>query len=566
MNLSDFYLLLPQPILNRGRDYYENGFVKNLAEKRSNNYVTYNATVKGSDIYKVQLQIDNVTDEIIFHQCTCPFDGDICKHVAAVLFAIMETPLGDATNETDTLKRKDDIVESILRELSEAEAKQYLRELMKERRDLRKTFTASFISKTASDKNDYKKIIGQSIQVVRGVNSFRNPSSVFRAMEPVRKFLEQAESHQHSGEHNKAFEITQAVLEKLVPALQYVDDSNGWVGDCIDEAVQLQWLLADVSEGNTALRKEMFSWFLKSASNKKFLGWDCSWDFAKLAAVTAPGAAAEDKIVAMTESIARNSTHGSEPVEKYEIEQSAEVLLAFYQTYKSDKDVEAFVTENIELANIRALAVNRLVHQGKFQDAITLCREGVQLSIKAKLPGEVNSWYAKMLDIYSKINDRSGVIECAEYLFLNSHLELRYYQKLKSVLPATQWKDYQQKLLAMYRRHYKWHELATIYAEENHLEDLMEVMRLSRYIPLIREFQSYLLPTHSSLLQQLYFDIISENLAHHATRNHYYEAAKILKEMRAHFDFTGIRLFAIELSEKYRHRPALLDELKGLID
>ena len=171
-----------------------------------------------------------------------------------------------------------------------------------------------------------------------------------------------------------------------------------------------------------------------------------------------------------------------------------------------------------------------------------------------------------MLDIYSKTNDRSGVIECAEYLFLNSHLELKYYQILKSALSATQWKDYQPKLLDLYRRHYKWHELATIYAQENRIEDLLNVMRVARYIPLIREVQSYLLPTYSSFVQQLYFDIISEKLAQNASRNHYHEAAKILKEMTAHFDVTGIRLFAVELSEKYRHRPALLDELRKLID
>ncbi|MEI9921125.1 MAG: SWIM zinc finger family protein [Bacteroidota bacterium] len=563
MKLSDFNLLLPQPILTRGRDYYENGLVKKLAEKASSNYVMYSAAVKGSDTYKVQLQIDQATDEIVFHRCTCPFDGGICKHVAAVLFAIMETPFGDSVSDTDSQKKKGDMVENILRELSEAETKQYLRELMEERRDLRKHFTASFISKIASDKNDYKKIIDQSIQGTRGANSFRNPSGVFRVMEPVHKFLEQAESHLHTGQHNKAFEITQAVLEKLIPALQYVDDSNGWVGDCINEAVHLQWLLADVSE-DKPLRKEMFSWFLKAASHKKFLGWDCSWDFAKLAAITAPSAGAEQRIVAMTESIARNSTHGSEPIEKYEIEQSAEVMLAFYQTHKSEKDVESFMAENIELANIRALTVNRLVQQDKFQDAITLCREGVQLSTKAKLPGEVNSWYAKMLDIYSKTNDLSGIIECAEYLFLNSNLELKYYQKLKSTVPATQWRDYQPNLLALYRRHYKWHELATIYAEENRLEDVMDIMRLARYIPLMREFQSYLLPKYSLTVQQLYFDVISENLAQHATRNHYHEAVKILKEMKAHFDITGIQLFVIDLSEKYRHRPALLDELKKI--
>jgi uncharacterized Zn finger protein len=564
VNLSNFHEQIPQPILTRGREYYRKGLVRNLSEQGNSNLLSYSATVKGSDAYKVQLQVEVATGEMTFHQCTCPYGGDVCKHVAAVLWAITSTNEDEAEDVSikESPEKKKDIVDDLLSKLSEAEAKQYLKELMEERRDIRKNFTASFIGKTASDKNDYKKIISQSIQSVRGTNSFRNPSSVFRAMEPVRKFIEQAESYLHKGEHRKAFEITQAIHEKLVPALQYVDDSNGWVGDCINEATHLQWLLADVSEGDASFRKDMFNWFLKSASNKKFLGWDCSWDFAKLAAVTAPSADAEPKIIAMTEAIARSSDHGSEWIEKYEIEQSAEVILAFYQTHKSENDVESFIADNIELSNIRALAVDRLIKKDRFREAIGLCREGVQLSGQAKRPGEVNSWYVKMLDIYSKMADKPGIVECAEFLFKNSHLELEYYYKLKSILSADAWKDYQPRLLAMYRQYYKWHELATIYAEENRSEELMETMRLSRYIPLIREFQSHLLKKHLPALQQLYFDIISEKLAQHTTRNHYHEAAHILKEMKSHFDVTKIQLFVIELSEKYRHRPALLDELK----
>ena len=58
------------------------------------------------------------------------------------------------------------------------------------------------------------------------------------------------------------------------------------------------YLLAEVTE-DKSIRKQMCQWFLKSATDKQFVDWDCAWDFANLAAITA-SASMEDKIATMT--------------------------------------------------------------------------------------------------------------------------------------------------------------------------------------------------------------------------------------------------------------------------
>ena len=531
-----------------------------LSEKSNTTHTLYRAVVKGTKRYTVQVQVDKSTGEIEFYDCTCPFDGEVCKHVAAVLFAVMES--SDEDTEDAVPRQKKNTTEQLLDGLSQEDLKQYLRSLMEENREVKKHFTATFIMKTASDKNDYKAILTQALKGLRGATSFTNPDSVYKAMVPVNKLLEQAEKNLHEGRHEQGVQIAQAVLEKLVPSLQYIDDSNGWIGDCIDKAVHLLYLLAEVTE-DKSLRKEMCQWFLKSATGKPFLDWDCAWDFANLAAITA-SASMEEQIAGMTTAMMELVEDSTEWSRDLNAGRAAEVMLVFYENHKSENDVEAFIEQNLDLSNIREMAVTQFTKRKNFKRAIELCREGVAISTRKKFPGEVNKWYEMLLEIFRQQDNKSGIIECAEFLFRNSHLELDYYNIIKKELDEEQWKARQPDFLRLYTQQHKWHELAVIYAEEKRKQDLMNTLRMSRHVPLINEFQHHLMPAFKTELQQLYFEIVSDILEQYADRGRYREAADVLKKMKAKFNIADIQLFVIEIRQKYKSRPALLDEFKSI--
>ena len=413
MTLADFSEHIPTNIVKRGREYEENGQVTRLSEKSNTTHTLYRAAVKGTKRYTVQVQVDKSTGEIEFYDCTCPFDGHVCKHVAAVLFAVMGES-SDEHTEDAVPRQKKNTTEQLLDGLSQEDLKQYLRSLMEENREVKKHFTATFIMKTSSDKNDYEAILTQALKGLRGATSFTNPDSVYKAMVPVNKLLEQAEKNLHEGRHEQGIQIAQAVLEKLVPSLQYIDDSNGWMGDCIDKAVHLMYLFADLTE-DKSLRKEMFHWFLKSATGKPFLDWDCAWDFANLAAITASAS--------MEEHIARNDNSHDGTLGRrhrwsgdFNAGRAAEVMLVFYENRKSENDVEAFIEQNLDLSNIREMAVIQFTKRKNFKRAIELCREGVAISTRKKFPGEVNKWYEMLLEIFRQQDNKSGIIECAEFL------------------------------------------------------------------------------------------------------------------------------------------------------
>ena len=82
----DWYKLFRQHILDRGIEYFEDGEV--LEFSYSNNEIK--ASVNGSDIYEVEISLDE--EDVIDMYCSCPYaaDGHNCKHMVAVLFKFEE--------------------------------------------------------------------------------------------------------------------------------------------------------------------------------------------------------------------------------------------------------------------------------------------------------------------------------------------------------------------------------------------------------------------------------------------------------------------------------------------
>lgn len=77
-------------ILQRGREYFRQHAVQNLTETPEG----WSAEVAGAETYNVVI---TGVDEPAEWYCNCPHEhGPVCKHVAAVMFAIRERKgLGD---------------------------------------------------------------------------------------------------------------------------------------------------------------------------------------------------------------------------------------------------------------------------------------------------------------------------------------------------------------------------------------------------------------------------------------------------------------------------------------
>ena len=120
--------LCTDPVFERGQKYCNEGRIQRI--ERFDDVVT--AAVQGSSLYDVTVELGrNTTDT----QCTCPYDGaGECKHVVAVLLDVVADPPSDES----------DRVESVLRDVPVDDLREFVRDALAARPDLRDRLLARF--------------------------------------------------------------------------------------------------------------------------------------------------------------------------------------------------------------------------------------------------------------------------------------------------------------------------------------------------------------------------------------------------------------------------------------
>ena len=84
IKLSNFLHLAGPVIARRGTEYWNNGCVE-LQEADGSRYL---ATVHGSRDYTTEVVLDG--DDVVSHNCNCPYSGTLCKHEVALLLAVKD--------------------------------------------------------------------------------------------------------------------------------------------------------------------------------------------------------------------------------------------------------------------------------------------------------------------------------------------------------------------------------------------------------------------------------------------------------------------------------------------
>lgn len=96
----EWYNLFKPHILNRGAEYYQDGYVSLF--NRTENGIE--AEVKGTEDYHVEIELEG--ENVIHMTCDCPHaeSGNNCKHMAAALFRFEEELYNEDIAREDTAK------------------------------------------------------------------------------------------------------------------------------------------------------------------------------------------------------------------------------------------------------------------------------------------------------------------------------------------------------------------------------------------------------------------------------------------------------------------------------
>lgn len=570
ITLNNFTTAINSTILNRGKEYFQHGYVSDLEELDNN---LWSVIVEGSDVYSVRIKLVHI--KITEMSCDCPYDlGPVCKHEVAALFAIqgrleneiMSNQKSGKSKKKVKRKTVSDQINEILAKAPHDELKEIVRKYALEDIEFRNALLIRFIPKenAGSSKHLYRRIIKESLRSDMDRHDFIDYWSGSRAVRGINELLEQADEMLESGQLEQAVLIYQTAIEETVPALQYADDSNGDFGDVI------RWSFERLEEAahkvkKDPFRKDLMDYCFSQSLSENYEGWsDWQWDFIRIASRLANKDEIEIVFRKIDELLKKELVQ-NKAYDKYDLEQAARIKLDIIKQHKGDAEAMKFVYENLEYTPMRRSAIEVAMDAKDYVLAKNLANDGIKLDTKRGWPGLVNEWMERLYEISKKEKDIDNIRKYAECLFFEGR-DFEYYDSIKKTYSAKEWKTRVDSLIKRLKgaRIGYYSTYAEIYIKEKRWGDLLSLVKNNISPQVIESYRKYLEKYFPNELILLYEQVVRKMLEQTTGRKTYQVACRMLKQIKKLGAENKVRSIIKELKEAHKNRRALLEELNNL--
>jgi len=568
MHLTTFEDEIPGAIHKRGKDYFSEGAVTDLQVMDNGQCF---AIVEGNDDYEVDIRLGR-DGEILEYSCTCPYEGDICKHIVAVFCRLREEyPVTGQSGKT----KEQNPWKNMISVIPETELRKFVKEQAAKNRDFRNALMIRFAGYNTRDNRDkYKQVLNGIFTAAEGRHGFIDYHSASGAMHQVFELLAKADEYIEEGNYNEAFSIAAAVAPGCIDALQNMDDSDGDCGGAINNAFEIISKILQSGE-YTSLKNEAFDWLLGEAGNPDYDDYGCADELYPLLveAVDSPerGARLLAFLDDQLKKTALKEGWSKEYGTKKFLQLKMDVLLKTRQGEKADK----IIADNMHIHDFRKIVVEKHLTEGSIDAAIRLIKEGINIAVKEDYPGVVTNWKEILLDIYKKQNNVKEWRAIAKDLYYSGRYEMKYYLEYKSSFGKEEWSVELGKIINTHKKNEKGgnfllqslpHHLAAVYIEEKMWVELFGLLQKNTNIHTLLEYSRYLVNDYAPDLIPLYNNAIAAAAEKASDRKGYHEIASYLLKMSEIPGGKGpARLFANQLMEKFNKRPAMKDELGKIL-
>lgn len=598
LNLRNFESALDPDILDRGEQYYERGAVERLVEERRGAYV---ARVRGTDLYAVRVTLDE--DDVVEYMCSCPYDkGPVCKHVAAVFYALADGEReieGEENNEGEEANepprgwrgagahrdpKRPRAPADHLEDLSKEELAAIVREARAAHADVDRRVAMTRAGDTEyEDKRYVRQIVRGSIEEASDRYGGIDYGDTLDAVQGALEVLDVAE--RLAGEYPRtAAVIYETVIEELAPCIERADDSDGDIGGTLESAfASLDELAVRIrDDGPEEVRTELFAYVLKEWPKKKYRGWDWSWMFLAIAAdlvvspkeemafdqalIAAVDYDAEDRSSSRSGIVFAGDGKGSMNAwgDRYRRQQIAGIRLKVIERLHPET-VEAFLDAHIALFNIRKHAIERSLAAGDTGRARALAEEGAAQAERDGAPGLVIQFLDYLLQCAVREQKFDEAAERASRLFLEARRdEFDYYRKAKEYAEDNWPNDLAEIITALKSDRGSGfgdrHKLAEVYVEEEMWGDLLALAeKHPEYAQTYGVRLAKRFPKETGLL---YIALAKKDMEYPGGRGVYQQKCKLLQDAKRLGCEAEVARLAADWRTRYGRRRALMEELR----
>ena len=581
ITLDNFENFVPYKILMRGEEYYDTDAVSELEETSPGEWT---ATVEGTDDHNVEISMNG--KEVESWYCDCPYDGEICKHVVAALLAIRDnnkrvsrsafSKMRIVTKEEEVVQPNVDI-KQLLSFISPQEISTFINEYASTNPEFKAAFLKRFIFKESSSTSkgkDYRT------EIQKIFNSFgdskksryhnryndysRDWETVFNRMDV---FLKKADFFLSLGDMDStiaiALQTLRSIGENYEDELLYIDDDDDFGTSLYCEHAG-GLLMKVVGHPKTTQKQKTdilqeLRQIAEISTYRNYGIYDIDELMMQINLSIQPTEKALELIDGLLET--RKDTH-----DLYQLVlRKVNLLLEQNEEQKANETIRQY----LYLTEIREMEVEKLIVRCQYDEAIRLLNEGIEIAEEEIYPGTDSKWLEIKLKIYETTNRTSEVIDTCRLLFVTGRDKLTYYNKLKTLIPKEQWKNFLDAMMkeTEFSNYFSFggSAEADIYVKEQDNERLFTLLSSTRYDQLeaLMRYAHYLKDTHSEQLIAMYTSSLNDYAERKMGRRNYEFIAQVLPCIyKLKGGQTAVKNIVAEFRIKYKRRPAMMEVLK----
>lgn len=553
--LDTFESFIDRRIVERGYTYFTDGLVADLDSSGDGDY---EAVVSGSEDYEVIIQLRSGFVEQ--YDCDCPFDsGPVCKHVAAVLFAVRELEEQVFSIEDPESPGPEPGRTKEINELIDACPEQELKVFLKAYSRKHVSFVTEFLSAFPDPETSDGMYRRQLKNILRKVSDSRDGFIDWNAARGIARDLDRligiAEQYQARGEHEAVLAICTAMAEELADVLEYADDSDGIIGGAIDASFNM---LTELTRSDVQFaRGHLWQFLVWNYKKGTFKGWD--WHLVLLELLVQ---------LADNEERIRQVRLFLEEKDDSEYDREKKEFLYFEMIHASGDvtGAEQFAKKHPSNPYLREQLIKEAVARQDFEVAVKMAEDGFRTDQEDK-PGLAKKWQNWLLEVYLEQGDVRKIIELSRILFIDGFLQDRdYFSLLKAHCHPDQWESELESLVKELAQSgwNRTHRIADVYIRESKTDKLLELLTSETGLHILQVYDGQLAKSYPLELANLYARELPGFLEVRVSRKYYQEACRIINRIR--------QLGAKELSDQliglfkknYPQRRALIEELNRL--
>ena len=559
--------LFSKTILDRGYEYYCDGAVENFYF--SDNIIS--AAVAGSEDYEVEIVLSENKIEDMY--CSCPYasDGNNCKHMAAVLYA------RDKSGDNNSVKKDtDDILFKPAYTMNSCNAKRTAIEKLIAQADDNtvRSFLADILTDNEKLCMKFYNIVNKQHKTIDVQNYFRQVDLITSHYEGRDDFINYHDAYEYTmelmeildndvrqmidnGNYMSAFEIVNHIF--VIVGKVDIDDSDGEVGMLVNCIYDL-WIeiLKKAAHDD---KRNMFDWFIAHTNGSLV---DYVEDYIEQIITNAFNEKEfeKDKLDFFKSMIDKSEQLERDWSREYAVGKWAvRYLNMLAQINSSDELIEKEMKKYCENSDVRKLYIDICMQKKEYDKAIRLLDDG--LKADKNFCGLVAEYSNRKKEIYLITGDKDAYIKQLWSLVFEHNVgNMDLYRELKAQYNEEDWRRLREKVFKGLPQHT---EIAKYYYEEKLYDRLLECVLKSYGLYMLDRYEKVLKKEYPEQLLGKYKIELDKMARITGNRKHYANMVAIMRRMKK---ITGgtklVGQIAAEWREKYRNRPAMMDELSKL--